>query len=163
NFIEEIDAAEGANLWVLFLGGIFPLLFYVFISDLNSVYEKIQNFFFRHQILQQLFPSVLILLIISYFIFPKLFRVSFNRDIFIFSGAAAFMVHLIYTSRQTKTSGFIGFMNYLFIFSLFYIIDLFFLLIYIKIGFSVDLGELFIKSVGDGSLVVKSIFLQLAP
>jgi len=162
-FLKELRLKEDFKLWILFLGGVFPLIFYTFIADLNNIYNKIQYFFFRHSFLNLLMPSILILLSLSYFLIPKIFKISFNKDIFIFLGGAFFTSHLIFVAKKNKGASFISFINYIFIFSMLYIFGLIILGIYLAIGFNLHLGKVAVDSIKNGFSLVRSIFFQLLP
>jgi len=161
--IKGLGINKDFHPWVFFFGLGFPLIFYMFIADLNTVYENIQHFFFRESILNLLLPSMLLILTLGYFIFPKLFNTPFNKDVFTFLGAFSLTTHLIAVSKNTKGTSFTGFVNYLFIFSLLYLLTLIILSIYMTIGYDLHLGELIINSGKDGFALTKSIFTQLAP
>lgn len=162
-FLQNLNTTPHIKLWVLFLGGTFPFLFYTFIVDTGNFYEKMQHFFFRHSVFALIIPSPLIILALGYFLIPKLLSITFNRDIFIFLGGVAFMVHLIFTAHTSRGTSFIGFVNYLFMFSLLYLSTLIFFACYLAVGFELHLGQIGSESIKSGFFLVKNIFLQLVP
>lgn len=162
-FLAVLKLNQTVKLWVLFLAAAFPLIFYIFIADLNSVYKKIQYFFFRNTFLYLFFPALLIILSLIYFLAPKIFNLSFNKTIFLFLGGLTFSAHLIFAGRQTKTSGFTGFVNYIFIMDIIFILSLFFLAVYITIGYDFHLKEFLVSGTKNGFILLKSIIIQLIP
>lgn len=162
-FIKGLGLNKDFQPWVFFLGLGFPLIFYMFIADLNAIYENVQHFFFRESILSLLLPAMLLLLTLGYFIVPKLFSVSFNKDVFTFLGGFSLTTHLVAVSKNTKGTSFTGFVNYLFIFSLLYLATLIILAVYMTIGYDLHLWDLIVNSGKDGFALTKSIFTQLAP
>ena len=97
-------------------------------------------------------------------IIAPIFDISvFNKDIFVFLGGCAFMMHLIHIASQTRSTSFTGFVNYLFVFSALYLLTLAMLAVYLKIGFSLPLGKLAVDVMKEGFALVKTIFTQLSP
>lgn len=158
-FLEDISNIEGFKLWLLFLGGVLPLIIHNFIANLDYLYKKVQHFFFRDTILYNLLPSFLVLFIIGYFVIPKLLNLSFNKDIFVFIGGYLFTTHLIFTAEENKSSNFTGFINYLFIFALLYTINLLLLILYLRIGYIFDIKSILILSLRNGYLLIKSLIV----
>ncbi len=163
SFIKTLKASENIRLWVLFMGLSFPFIFYTFVADLNSVYEKVQNFFFRHTFLTLVVPSVLMVLLLGYFFLPKIFGMTFNKQIFLFFGGAAFSLHIIFVAGQLKSTTFSGFINYVFVLSVIYLFCLVILGVYIILGFEFPLKEALMGGVKEGFSLIRSVILQLLP
>jgi len=161
--IKVFRVNEAIKVWVLSLGLSFPFIFYTFIVDLNNVYEKVQYFFFRSTFLNLVIPSVLILLIVSYFILPKIFSISFNRDIFLFLGSLSFSAHLVFIARETKSTNFTGFINYFFSMTMIYIFVLVIFGVYLLIGYDYSLKTALVNGTKSGFTLIKEIILQLFP
>jgi hypothetical protein len=161
-FLKECKSKEEFNLGVLYLSILSPFVFYTFISDLNNTYRKIQNFFFRTSFLSFLFPTLLIILGIGFFILPKVFDFSFNRNNFLFWGGAILTCHLIFIARETKGHNFTSFVNYLFILSILYTINLILFGLYLRVGFSIDLGKVISGGIKEGYLLIQNLFTQVS-
>jgi len=160
NFWSILRAEEGFDLSVFIFSILAPFAFSTFVVDLNGPYKKIQTFFYRSTTVSLFFPSFLVLLCLSYFFIPKILQTSFNRDIFIFLGGFAFTSHLVFIARQTKGQTFSTVINYLFMFSIFFILNLIVLGLYLRIGFTFNLGEILIKGVKNGAFLLQNIFTQ---
>lgn len=161
NFLQELKATPEFDVFVLYLAILTSFIFYTFIADLNNIYNKIQNFFFRGSYFSLVIPSLLIILALVYFLIPKLLKFSLNKDLFLFTGGFVFNMHLIFIANKTKTSSFVGFVNYLFIFSILFVVNFLILGIYLKIEYKIDLGKIIIDSIRDSSSLVKGIFSQV--
>ena len=160
-FWRELRAKDNFDVKVLAFSVLFSFAFYVFLVDLNDAYKKIQNFFFRSSFFSLVFPSALILLAFGYMFIPKVFNINYNRDIFIFLGGCAFAVHLIFIAQDSKGHTFTTFINYIFIFSILYIINLLLLGVYFRIGFDrVYVGRIAIDGIRDGAILLQNIFTQ---
>ncbi|OPX29517.1 MAG: hypothetical protein B1H08_03625 [Candidatus Omnitrophica bacterium 4484_171] len=154
---------DAIKIWVLFLGLSFPFIFYTFIVDLNNAYEKVQHFFFRGTFLNLVIPSILIILLVGYFIFPKMFNISFNRNMFLFLGSFSFAAHLVFAARETKSASFTGFINYFLSMTMIYIFILFLFGVYLLIGYDYSLKTVIINGTKNGFSLIKEIILQLFP
>ncbi len=163
SFIKTLKASEEIRVGVLFMGLVSPFIFYTFVADLNSVYEKVQNFFFRHTFLTLVVPAFLVALLLGYFFLPKIFDFSFNRQIFLFLGSAAFSLHIIFVAGQLKSTTFSGFINYIFVLSLVYLFCLVVLGVYIILGFKFPLKEALVGGIKEGFSLIRNIILQLLP
>jgi len=160
NFWRIIRSAEGFDLSVFIFSMFFPFAFSAFVVDLNTPYKKIQNFFYRSTAVALFFPSFLILLSLSYFLIPKILQTSFNHDLFIFFGGFTFISHLIFVAQQTRGQTFSTVINYLFMFSILFILNLILLGLYLRIGFTFHLGSMLIEGVKNGASLLKNIFTQ---
>jgi hypothetical protein len=160
DFWREMGSRERFDLRMLVFSVLFCFAFYTFCVDLNDVYKKIQNFFFRSTFFSLVFPSLLIVLGLAYLLLPKIFSLPFNRDIFIFSGGFAFTVHLIFTARETKGYSFSAFIHYLFIFSILYMLNLMLLGLYFSIAFKVHVGRIVLSGAKDGAILLQNIFTR---
>ena len=161
NFVKGLRALPEFQTVVFYLGILSTFIFYIFIADLDGVYEKIQHFFFRNSTFNLVVPSLLILLTLGYFVIPKLFKFAFDKNSFLFLGSVLFIVHLIFVARQIRNPSFIGFINYVFLFSLLYILTLFLLGLYLRVGYNIHLVRVLILSFKESFSIVKDIFGQL--
>lgn len=162
-FLKELKRQDNFKIWLFFMGAAFPLLFNQFLADLNNIYEKIQNFFFRQTFFGILIPSGLVVLALGYFLVPKIIGVNFSKETFTFLGPAAFMGHLIYVSRANKGENFIQFIQYVFMTSMLYILGIFILAGYFKIAFPISYSDIVVEGFKSGMSSLKSIFIQLKP
>jgi len=160
-FLDGLKSQKEVKIFVFYLSILLPFLFYTFIGDLNFLYHKIQKFFFRSEILSFLFPSLLALSGIGFLILPKLFSFSLNKDIFILVGGIFFTIHLIFSARSLKSNSFIGIANYLFNFSLIYLIVLLLFMGYLKIGINFSLKETVSSGFKKGATLLKQISTQI--
>ncbi len=160
-FLDELKSQKEVKIFVFYLSILLPFLFYTFISDLNSLYHKIQKFFFRAETFSLLFPSLLILSGIGFLILPKLFNLSLNKDMFVFVGGIFFTIHLIFSARSLKSNSFIGIANYLFNFSLIYLITLLLLMGYLRIGVNFSLKDTVSSGFKKGVTLLKQISTQI--
>jgi len=154
---------DAIKTWVLFFGLSFPFIFYTFIVDLNNAYEKVQHFFFRGTFLNLIIPSVLIILLVGYFIFPKMFNISFNRNMFLFLGSFSFAAHLVFVARETKSTSFTGFINYFLSTTTIYIFIFFVFGVYLLIGYDYSFKTVIVNGTKNGFALIKEIILQLFP
>lgn len=159
-FWREIRVKENFSLNIFILSILSCFTFYIFLVDLNDFYKKIQGFFFRSSFFSLVFPSVLIILGLGYFFLPKIFKFSFNRDIFLFLGGLAFTIHLIFIARETKRHTFVTFINYLFIMGILYILNLILLGVYLKIGFRISVGAMVWEGMRNGVILIQHLFTQ---
>ncbi|MCK4810051.1 MAG: hypothetical protein KAS99_03830 [Candidatus Omnitrophica bacterium] len=161
NFFGDLRQSPGFKSFILYFSILTPFLFYTFVADLNEVYGRVQDFFFRHSFFSLIVPSILIVLALGYFIIPKILGSSFNKDIFLFLGGVISTVHLIFIARRLKASTFSGFVHYLFIFSLLYTVSLFLFAIYLKVGFKLGLLKILSDSLRSGASLIESILTQI--
>jgi len=160
-FIQELKTCEDFDMSVFYFSILFPFLFYTFVGDLNNIYYKVQKFFFRSDFFSLVFPSLLVISGISFFIFPKLFNLSFNKGFFILTGGIFFIIHLIFVARNIKSSSFVGFSGYLLNFTLIYLFTLLLLTVYFNINFKFSLGEIIQAGTKKGAVLLKQISSQL--
>ena len=158
---QELKIKESFNLNILVISILSSFAFCTFCTDLNDYYRHIQKFFFRTPFVSLLFPSVLILLSAGYFLLPKFMNTTYNKDIFIFLGGFAFTTHLTLIARETRGRNFTTFVNYLFIFSILYILNLIILGVYFRIGFNVYVGKVIVEGIKGGAGLIQSIFSQV--
>ncbi|MBU0896340.1 MAG: hypothetical protein KKB76_01815 [Candidatus Omnitrophica bacterium] len=161
DFFKEIKSTQDLKVDVFFLSLLSCLAFYIFIADLNNFYKKIQKFFFRSSFFAFLFSSLLIFFVIGFFLLPKVLNFSFDRDIFLFLGGFILTSHLVFIARETKGSNFIAFIDYLFLFSILYVVNLILFGLYLKVAFRIDLGKVIIDGVKDGVFLMQNIFSQI--
>lgn len=160
-FWKEISGKEHFNINVLIVSVISSFSFYYFLADLNAPYQKIQNFFFRASFFSLIFSSLLIILGIAYFFFPKILNLSFNKNIFVFIGGFVFTCHLIFISKEIKGHTFSEFINYLFIFSILYILNLILLGLYLKNAYNIDIGRVALEGMRNGAILMQNTFTQI--
>lgn len=159
-FWEEMRVKEHFDSRLLTLSVLAPFIFYVLFADLNEVYQKIQNFFFRSSFFSLVFPSLLLFAASAYLLLPKVFDVSFGTNTFVFLGGAAATMHLIFVAGQTKGETFSGFINYLFIFTILLVLNLIIFCLYLRIGFNVNIGKIALEGIKGGAALIQNIFTQ---
>lgn len=160
-FFKDIEIKEGFNLNVFYLSILSPFLFYTFIADLSNLYRKVQDFFFRSTFFSYFLSALLIFLGIGFILIPKIFNFTFNKNIFLFLGGFVAIVHLVFVARQNRGGSFSTFINYLFNFSILYIINLILFTLYLKIGFDINLRSIFIEGAKEGIFLIQNIFTQI--
>jgi len=158
---QELRTREGFNLNILVISMLSSFAFCVFCTDLNDYYKHIQKFFFRSPFVSLLFPSLLVLLSVGYFLVPKFMNTTYNKDIFIFLGGVAFTIHMTLVARETRGRNFVTFINYLFILSILYILNLIILGIYFRIGFNVHMGKVIVEGIRGGAGLIQGTFSQV--
>ena len=158
---QELATEKGFNLNILVISILSSFAFCTFCTDLNDYYRHIQKFFFRSLFFSLLFPSVLIVLMVGYFLLPKIMNVVYNKNVFIFLGGVAFTTHLTLIARETRGKNFTTFVNYLFIFSILYILNLILLGAYFRIGFNVHVGKVIVEGIKGGAGLIYSTFSQV--
>ncbi|MBN3039709.1 MAG: hypothetical protein JW867_01115 [Candidatus Omnitrophica bacterium] len=161
-FWREAKSREGFDINIFIFSLISLFACYSFLADLNIFYKKIQKFFFRNDFVSYIFPSVLILLTVGYFFIPKILNIAINKDIFIFLGGFFLTAHLVYVARELKGDTFISLINYLFFFSIFFILHLLLLGLYFKIDFNLHLGKVIIEGIKQGAFLIQNIFTSFS-
>ena len=159
-FWREVRVKENFDIAVLVLSLLSCFGFYAFIADLNGLYKGIQNFFFRSSFFSLVFPSILIILGLGFFFLPKVLNFTYDRDIFVFVGGFVLTGHLIFVARETKGRNFPTVINYLFIFSILYILNLIFFGLYLKINYSLRIGNVALEGMKQGAALIQTIFSQ---
>lgn len=160
-FYKEVKSLKDFNLDVFFVSILSCFMFYIFLADLNNIYKGIQSFFFHSSQLSFFIPPLLILLGIGYLVVPKIFNVGFNKEVFLFLGAFVVVAHLIYVARETKGTTFGDFINYIFLFSIMYIISLILFEVYLKVAFNLNVGKINFEGARSGADLLKSLFTQI--
>jgi hypothetical protein len=160
-FFKEVRVQKALNVDILFFSSLSAFAFYTFLVDLNDFYKRIQDFFFHSSFLSYLVPSFLILLSIGYFILPKAFNLEIDKGIFVFLGGFVFTSHLIFIARDNKGKTFSGVINYLFNFSILYIINLLLLGVYLMAAFDMNLGKILVEGLTNGAMLIKNLFTQV--
>ncbi len=160
SFIKEIQGIKGLDFKILVTSIVSIFAFYLFFVDLNGFYKKIQKFFFRSKFFSCLSPSILIILALAYFFIPKIFNISFNKDLFVFLGGGSLFGHLIYIARITKGNSFNTFINYLFLFSILLVLNMILFGFYLKISFNFELGKVLLNALQEGTTLIKDIFVR---
>mgnify|MGYP001436319325 CR=1 FL=1 len=160
-FWQELHAKESFSLNILVLSIISSFVFSVFVADQNKLYKKVQNFFFRNSFFSLLFPSVLILLSVGYFFIPKVLGTGFDKDVFVFLGGFTLTTHLSFIAKETKGHAFAEVINYLFNFSILYILNLILFGSYLRIGFKVYIGKVIVEGISGGAVLIQDTFTQV--
>lgn len=160
-FFQEVKSTSGFSELALFSSILVPFMFYTFCADLNSTYKKIQQFFFRSQVLTLIFPALLILTALVFFVIPKVFKFSYNNDIFIFFGGVLAVMHLIFIAKEIKGTSFSGYISYLFVFSILYMLTLMFFSLYLKVTFNLDIGTIVFDGMREGAGLIQDIFYRI--
>jgi len=161
-FIKEVRLEKDINFNILSLSFLSCFLFYTFFVDLNNLYSKIQKFFFHSNVFSLVVPSFLIVLGLGFFLIPKIFNLNFDKNLFLFLGGFILISHLIFIARDLKKGSFSGFINYLFIFSILYIINLLIFSIYLNIAFKIDLAKILVEGSKGGAFLIKNLFSQIS-
>jgi len=158
---QELRAKEGFRISVLIISLLCSFAFSAFIIDLQKYYKNIQGFFFRNSFAALVVPSMLIVLAIGYFFIPKLAGVAIDRSVFVFLGGFTLTTHLVFIANNTKGHNFTTVINYLFIFSILYLLNLLLFSGYLRIAFNVHIGRVIVSGVKGGAGMVQSIFAQI--
>ncbi len=160
-FWRQIRAKEDFDLAVFILSLVSCFAFYTFVADLNGVYKGVQSFFFFHSSFFALvFPSLLILSGLGFFLLPKVLQFTYNREVFLFTGGFLLTMHLIFIARETKGHNFASVINYLFTFSILYILNLIFFTLYLKISYPIQIGSIILQGAKQGAVLIQTIFTQ---
>jgi hypothetical protein len=166
SFFGEISS-KAVNTQAIFLSMISAFLFYTFIADLNDVYKKIQEFFSHSTFMGQVIPFLLLITGLIYLIFPRLFKVSFSADLFLFLGGFILTSHMMYIAKENKGSTFGDFAHYLLVVTLLAIINLAFFTAYLKIFYDLDISKIFVDGGKNGfnllSVTVTQLFTKNPP
>ena len=160
-FWRQMRAKEGFDINILAVSVLSAFAFNVFLIDINNFYKKAQKFFFHSTFFSYLIPSILIVLGIAYFFLPKVFHKTFDRNLFVFLGGFITTNHLIFIARDNKGYTFNTFINYLFLFSIFYILILILFVLYLKNGFNIALGNFIFDGLRRGAVLIQKVFTQL--
>ena len=159
-FWRDMRAKESFNVNVLTVSILSAFAFNAFLVDLNNFYKKMQRFFFHSSFFSYLIPSTLIIAGLAYFILPKVFSKTFDRSLFVFLGGFLVTNHLIFIARDNKGHTFNTFINYLFLFSIFYILILILFAVYLKNGFNIALGNFVFNGLREGAVLIQKISTQ---
>ena len=159
-FWQGIKTADAFVTKTLIVSVLCAFSFYIFIADLNNFYKGIQRFFFHSTFFAYLIPSVLVLVGIGYFFLPKILNITFSKDAFVFIGGFALTGHMIFVARGNQGHNFPTAVNYLFIFSILYILNLLLFSVYLKIGLNINIGKIIFAGVKNGATLIQSITTQ---
>ena len=159
-FWREVTTTEALKADVLIISILCGFSFYVFITDLNNSYKSIQRFFFHSTFFAYLIPSVLVMTGIGYFFLPKILNTTFSKDAFTFIGGFVLTGHMIFVARGNQGHNFTTAVNYLFIFSILYILNLLLFSVYLRIGFHFSVGEVIFDGIKNGASLIQSIATQ---
>ena len=160
-FLKTAKITKDLGGSIIFASLLSAFMFYAFFVDLNELYKKIQQFFFHASQICLFVPALLILAGLLYFILPKVFHFEFDKEIFVFLGGFIVTSHLIYVARELKGNTFADFVNYLFMFSILYIITLIMFNIYLTIAFDLDLAKIVVDGLQNGAILIRNLFTQL--
>ncbi len=89
---------------------------------------------------------------------PKIFHFDFDRNIFVFMGGFLLTSHLVFVARETKGTTFTDFVNYLFMFSILYIINLLIFSTYLTVAFEVDSAKIVVSGLNGGAILIRNLF-----
>jgi len=159
-FWKEVKTNDIFDVRVLIISMLSAFSFYVFIADLNRFYKGIQKFFFHSTFFAYLVPSVLVLTGIGYFFLPRIFDIAFNRDAFVFIGGFTLTGHMIFVARGNQGHNFPTVINYLFIFSILYILNLLLFSVYLRVGFHINIGAIISGGMKSGASLIQNIAVQ---
>ena len=160
-FMRQVAMSAFFSLPVFVLSIFAPFAFYVFVADLNDAYAKIQNFFFRSEAAALYVPALLLVLGALYFALPRLAGMDFSRDLFVFSGGSVLATHFIFIARGTKGTTFSEFINYCFLFSVLYLINLILFTIYLRVAFDVRVFDVIGGGIHDGAMLIRDIVMRV--
>lgn len=160
-FLGEARIKDDFKGDIVYLSIFLTFVCYIFIVDFNGFYKKVQNFFFHSGFLSLLVPAVLIVLGIIFFIIPKVFNLSFDKHVFIFIGGFILTSHLIFIARETKGNTFFDIVNYLFSFSLLYILNLIIFGLYLKVISNFDIAKVIVDGTKSGAFLIADLFTQI--
>ncbi|MCM8819826.1 MAG: hypothetical protein NC925_03415 [Candidatus Omnitrophica bacterium] len=160
-FIKEIKATKTIKTDILLYSIFSCFLFYTFFVNLNNLYGRFQKFFFHNSIFSLIISSFFIILGLGFFLIPKLFNLKFDKNIFLFSGGFILTAHLIFIAQDLKGTNLFTFINYLFIFSILYIFNLFLFTIYLNIAFKVSLIKIITSGTKEAVILIRNIFTQV--
>jgi len=158
---QELRSKEGFRMTVLILSLLSSFAFSAFVIDLAKYYKNIQGFFFRNSFATLVVPSILIVLAIGYFFLPKLAGVRIDRDVFVFLGGFTLTTHLVFIANNTKGHNFTTVINYLFIFSILYLLNLLLFSGYLRIAFNINIWKVIVEGIKEGAALIQSIFTQV--
>jgi len=159
-FWREVKTTDAFDVRVLIISILSAFSFYAFIADLNNFYKGIQRFFFHSTFFAYLIPSVLVVIGIGYFFLPKILNITFSKDAFIFIGGFALTGHMIFVARGNQGHNFPTVINYLFIFSILYILNLLLFSVYLRVGFHIDIGKIISDGMKFGVSLIQNIATQ---
>ncbi|MBU1122089.1 MAG: hypothetical protein ABIH71_03775 [Candidatus Omnitrophota bacterium] len=160
-FWREIRAQDGFKTSILYISVLSSFAFYTFVADLNGFYGNIQKFFFRSSFVSFLIPAIIIILGLGYFLLPRIFSFSFDKNTFVFLGGFVLASHLNYIAQEIKGYTFNTFINYLFVFSILCIINLLLFIVYLKIAFNIHMGEIIVGGVKGSVMLINSLFSKM--
>lgn len=159
-FWSQLKTADSASVKTLVISIFSAFGFYVFVTDLNNFYKGIQRFFFHSTFFAYIIPSILILVGLGYFFLPKVFNINFSRSTFVFIGGFMITGHMIFVARGNQGHNFPTAVNYLFIFSIIYILNLLLFLVYLRVGVHIDIGKIIFAGMKNGASLIQSISTQ---
>lgn len=160
-FFFGMVGAVGLKIKTFLIAVLSCFAFYAFIADLNEIYKKIQSFFFKSTIFAYVVPFFLFILGIAYFILPRVFDMTLSETLFLFLGGFILIAHLIFVANELKEKTFSGFINYLFFFSLLYIIILIMFGMYLKAAFDFNLFDVFVEGIRQGAAYLRELITQI--
>jgi len=159
-FWQQLKIADSASIKVLTISILSAFSFYAFIADLNNFYKGIQRFFFHSTFFAYIVPSILILIGLGYFFLPKVLDMNFSRATFVFIGGFVITGHMIFVARGNQGHNFSTAVNYLFICSIIYILNLLLFSAYLRVGLHLDIGKIIFEGVKSGATLIQGISTQ---
>lgn len=159
-FWQQLKTADSASIKVLIISILSAFSFYAFIADLNNFYKGIQKFFFHSTFFAYIIPSILVLIGLGYFFLPKVFDINFGRTTFVFIGGFVITGHMIFVARGNQGHNFPTAVNYLFICSIIYMLNLLLFSVYLRVGLRIDIGKIIFEGVKSGAALIQGISTQ---
>lgn len=161
-FFFSMFGAVGLKMKTFLISVLSCFAFYAFIIDLNEPYKKIQSFFFKSSIFAYVVPFFLFILGIAYFILPRVFDTTLSETLFLFLGGVILVAHLIFVSNELKETTFSGFVNYLFFFSLLYLVVLIMFGLYLRAAFDFNIFDVFVEGIRDGASTLRELITEIS-
>jgi len=159
-FWQQLKIFDSSIIKILTISIISAFSFYAFIADINNFYKGIQRFFFHSTFFAYIIPSVLILIGLGYFFLPKVFDLNFSRSTFVFIGGFVTTGHMIFVARGNQGHNFPTVVNYLFICSIIYILNLLLFTVYLRVGLNINIEKIIFEGVKSGATLIQGISTQ---
>jgi hypothetical protein len=157
-FVKAAHDGVGSEPMLLPAAVFFCFFYYLFIRDLNEPYKAIQAFFFRVPWFAHAVSFLLILTGVVCWALVRFTDIKVDHNIFVFLGGFIMASHLIYVSRDMPRESFVDLVNYLFSFSVYYLIVLVMLGLYFCFIFNFNP----IKAFSDGCALTFDLIRNFA-
>jgi hypothetical protein len=93
---------------------------------------------------------LLLIVGLAYLVLPRLFKVNFSNDLFLFLGGFILTSHMMYIAKENKGSTFGDFAHYLLVVTLLAIVNLAFFSGYLRISYDLDFSKIFVDGGKNG-------------